>query len=88
MAFYTYVLYSEGFDRFYYGQTGNLHSRLEKHNSGKVPSTATYLPWCLYAYKEFDSRSEAFIMEKKLKNLKSRLRVSDFIKSNGFIVIL
>jgi putative endonuclease len=87
MTYYTYILYSDKFDRFYYGQTEVLKARIAKHNKGSVISTTRYLPWKLYAYIELESRSEALLMEKKLKNLKSRLRVSEFIKKHGFTLI-
>jgi len=86
MIFYTYVLYSEKFDAFYYGQTHDLDSRLAKHNSGLVKSSARYLPWKIYAYQEFPTRSAAFIMEKKLKNCKSRNCIKDLIIRHEFII--
>ena len=86
MVFYTYVLYSSKFDKFYYGQTSNLLERLVKHNSGLVKSSARYLPWEIYAYKEFLDRNGAFVCEKKLKNCKSRNKVSSFIQKNDFII--
>ncbi|MGE4288349.1 MAG: GIY-YIG nuclease family protein [Salinivirgaceae bacterium] len=88
MPFYTYILFSQNFDRFYYGQTENLSARLEYHNSGKVASTAPYIPWALFAYKQVDSRADAIKFEKKLKNLKSRKRVAAFIIKNDFIKVL
>ena len=88
MPFFTYILYSRNFDRFYYGQTENLSARLDTHNSGKVASTAPYIPWLLFAYKELPSRPDALKMEKKLKNLKSWDRVAAFIGKNDFIKVL
>jgi putative endonuclease len=87
MTYYTYILYSDKFDRFYYGQTEDLQARIDKHNKGTVISTAQYLPWKLYAYIKLNSRSEALLMEKKLKNLKSRLRIAQFINKHGFSII-
>jgi predicted GIY-YIG superfamily endonuclease len=43
--YYTYVLYSKTFHRLYVGQTSNLSTRLEEHNSGKTKSTKHYIPW-------------------------------------------
>ncbi len=80
MTYYTYILYSNKFDRFYYGQSEDINARLAKHNSGKVVSTAKYMLWVLYAYKQYDTRSAAMKTEKALKNLKSRKRVAEFIK--------
>ncbi len=87
MAYYTYILYSEKFDHYYYGQTQDLEDRISKHNSGFVKSSARYLPWKLYAYKEFSTRGEAFSMERKLKNCKSRMRMQEFIARQKFAIL-
>ncbi len=55
MRYYIYILYSEKFDKYYYGQTNDLKERLIKHNSKKVNSTAKYSPWIIFAYKELKS---------------------------------
>ncbi len=67
--FYTYILYSEAHDRFYIGQTENLTNRLNFHNSGHVRSTKLFAPWIIIGFIEKETRSEAMILEKKLKNL-------------------
>ena len=85
MRYYTYILYSPGHDQFYYGQTQDLESRLEKHNHGQVRSTKRYVPWVLYAYLELSSRSESMAMEKKLKNLHGKERLHDFITRQHFV---
>jgi putative endonuclease len=74
--YYVYVLYSEKHDRIYIGQTNNLKIRIAKHNSGKVKSTKSHLPWKLIHSEEFPSRSKAMIRERELKSHKGR----DFIK--------
>ena len=87
MSYFTYILYSEKFDEFYYGQTQNLDTRVIKHNAGYVKSTARYAPWRLIAYKESMTRSEAFLMERALKNCKSRDIVSEFIVRKKFVIV-
>src|SRR5258708_6738922 len=77
-TYYTYILYSEKFDRHYIGQTNNLESRLSRHNNKFEKSTSPYAPWKLLWSKELPSRREAMILEKKLKNLNS-MRLSAFI---------
>ena len=42
------------------------------------------MPWELFAYKDCESRSEAMLFEKKLKNLKSRSKLFEFIKKYKF----
>ncbi|MBT8306855.1 MAG: GIY-YIG nuclease family protein [Maribacter sp.] len=69
MAYYVYILYSETFDRFYKGQTGDLEDRLRRHNNGIELSTKAYRPWILVWYTTAKSRSEAMRLERKLKHL-------------------
>jgi putative endonuclease len=77
--FFVYILYSESFQRFYVGQTNNVEMRLARHNSGQVGSTKPYRPWNLVWFCEKPNRSEAVILENKLKNL-SKARIEDFIR--------
>ncbi len=67
--FYTYILYSKQFNRFYIGQSQNIDERLAFHNAGHVKSTKPFLPWEMIGFIEKESRSEATILERKLKNL-------------------
>ncbi|MCB0819876.1 MAG: GIY-YIG nuclease family protein [Bacteroidetes bacterium] len=66
-----YILFSKQNNRYYIGQTADLPARLERHNSGLVPSTRPYLPWDLLLNIPKPNRSEAVILERKLKNLNS-----------------
>ena len=72
MNYFTYILHSESCGRFYIGQTQNLEKRLNRHNAGHVRSTKACKPWDLVWYKSFDTRSEAFQLESKLKSFKKR----------------
>ena len=83
--YFTYILYSIKLDKFYYGFTSDLSKRLDHHNAGRVKSTKAYLPWTLAWYQIFNNRSAAMERERKLKNLKSRKRVSLYVKANGLI---
>ncbi len=67
--YFVYILYSKQFDRYYIGQTNDILQRINIHNSAKVPSTASYIPWEPIGYIEKENRSQAMILEKKLKNL-------------------
>ena len=80
MKTYTvYINYSENFDKYYIGQTENFESRILLHNSGLVKSTSSYVPWVNVLLIEKSSRSEAMVLEKKLKNL-NRARLLQFIE--------
>lgn len=77
--FYVYILKSEFFDRYYIGQTDNVKNRIIYHNNGYVKSTAPYVPWVLIFFVEKANRSDAVLLERKLKNL-NRHRLEEFIK--------
>jgi putative endonuclease len=78
-TFHTYILYSETANRYYIGQTEDLEDRLRRHNSGYEKATAPYAPWKLELAIPKPSRSEAVILESKLKNL-NKTRVKAFIE--------
>lgn len=67
--FFVYILYSEKGNRYYIGQTNDVEARLHRHNSGYEKSTSPYVPWKLLCKIEKPNRSEAMILERKLKNL-------------------
>lgn len=77
-SYFTYILYSSKFDRYYIGQTSDFEKRLERHNSGYENATAPYAPWKMVWYTQKFTRSEAVLLEKKRKNL-NRLRLESFI---------
>jgi putative endonuclease len=63
----TYILYSSKLNKYYTGQTIDLHKRIEEHNRGKTRFSASGLPWILVFSKNFESRSEAIMLENKIK---------------------
>ena len=67
MKFSTYILYSFSLKKFYIGQTNNLVDRLKRHNLKLVKSTKHGAPWQIVYSKGFLSRSEAVILESKIK---------------------
>ena len=74
--FYTYVLYSEKFDKIYVGSTSGIEKRIASHNEGKSGYTKKYIPWKLIYYEEFTTRSSAMKKEKEMKTHQGR----DFIR--------
>ncbi len=62
-----YILYSEVSSRYYVGQTADIKKRLKRHNSKKVRSTKSGVPWRIVLQLETSTRSEAMILEKKIK---------------------
>ena len=78
MKFYVYILYSESLNSFYKGHTNNIVDRVRRHNSGIEKYTKKGLPWTLIWYALKDSKSEAYQLEIKLKNL-SKCKTIEFI---------
>ena len=77
--FHVYILYSKKLDKYYKGSTSDLLERLRRHNAGCEKATKPGCPWLLIAsFPKFD-RSQAVILERKLKNL-SRDRLKGFIE--------
>ena len=78
MPFHVYILYSPSTNRVYRGQTQDLQERLRRHNAGMEPSTKIGKPWTLLWQTPKSSRSDAYRLETKLKNL-SRERTLQFM---------
>jgi len=76
--YYTYILYSHSTKLFYKGSTNNLSERLHRHNSGYEKATKNGAPWILLWHAEKANRSEAQLLEFKLKNL-SQVRTFEFM---------
>src|SRR5690606_661840 len=64
---YVYILFSEIRSEYYVGQTTDIEKRLKRHNAGVVPSTKRGVPWTLTLQIQVGSRSEAVVLEKKIK---------------------
>jgi len=81
MCYYVYILYSKSLDVFYKGQTNDLSDRIHRHNLRQEKATLCGVPWVLIWCTKKQSRSEAVILERKLKNL-SKKRLVEFIKKH------
>ncbi|MBK7426677.1 MAG: GIY-YIG nuclease family protein [Saprospiraceae bacterium] len=79
MPYSSYILYSPSKDRYYIGHTQDPLKRLTEHNCRYEKSTAPYIPWTLIGFIEKQSKSEAYVLEMKLKNL-NRPDLQRFIK--------
>ena len=62
-----YILYSEKRSRYYVGQTSDINKRLKRYNQGLVSSTKSGLPWKIVLQQIVFNRSEALILERKIK---------------------
>jgi predicted GIY-YIG superfamily endonuclease len=64
-----YVLQSEAEPtRYYTGLTSNLRSRLDDHNAGRCPHTATGRPWRIDMIVKFSDECRAVAFETYLKS--------------------
>jgi putative endonuclease len=78
LKYNVYILFSNGHNKYYNGQTQNIEVRLARHNNAFEKATSPYIPWEIVCIIEKDSRSQAIILEKKLKNL-NRIKLVSFI---------
>jgi putative endonuclease len=65
--FYLYILGSTKDKELYIGSTNNLKKRLLEHNSGKVLSTQSRVPFKLLYYEAYQTESEARDRESRIK---------------------
>jgi putative endonuclease len=66
---YVYLLQSESHPaERYVGLTGDLKTRLAKHNAGEVPHTSKFRPWALRTYTAFLTKEQAADFERYLKS--------------------
>lgn len=69
---YVYVLKSKKDNNLYIGCTEDLNRRLVYHNSGKVRSTKSRLPFELLYFEEYYDKYEAFYKERFYKTIKGK----------------
>jgi putative endonuclease len=68
MGCYVYILWSEGLKKFYIGQTSDLENRLREHNAGEGKFSKLGKPWKLVFHQLCATRSEAVMLEKRIKS--------------------
>jgi predicted GIY-YIG superfamily endonuclease len=62
---YVYILRSlQTPERFYVGVTGDLRSRLKRHNAGEVSHTSKFAPWEIKTYVAFSDEGQAHAFER------------------------
>jgi putative endonuclease len=80
---YLYILESLTNERFYIGVANDPEERLLAHNAGYNRSTKPYLPYKMIFKISFETKSLAMERERKLKNLKSRKKILEWIAKNS-----
>ena len=68
MKFVVYILYSSSLEKYYVGSTADFAKRIAEHNSGKGNFTSKGVPWIKVKVIDCSTRSEAVILEKKIKS--------------------
>jgi putative endonuclease len=69
--YYTYILRSPQFKRYYIGSSGDISKRLSGHNAGNTPSTKPFRPWVLLYSEAFGTLHEARRRELEIKAWKN-----------------
>ena len=82
MNYTTYIIESENTGMLYIGQTEDLERRWHRHNNGGSKFTKGKGPWKLLYFIEFKSRSDAVLLERKLKKFKNPNKVREWIKNH------
>ncbi len=68
MIFVVYILYSSSLEKYYVGSTADFAKRIVEHNSGKGNFTSKGVPWVEVKVIDCVSRSEAVVLERKIKS--------------------
>ena len=74
---FVYILFSDTRSKYYVGQTADIDKRLKRHNEGLVPSTRGGIPWKLVLQIEVLSRSEAVVLERRIKKRGAKRFIDD-----------
>ena len=76
----TYILFSESAERYYTGSCDDLNKRFNRHNSSGVPSTTYGAPWILVWHQKLPTRSDARMLESKIKKRGAKRFLEDLSK--------
>jgi putative endonuclease len=82
MGYFVYILKSANSVDYYKGFTENPGNRLIQHNSDECKTTARKGPWQMVYLKEFATKREALIEERRVKKL-NRLSLERMIDSDS-----
>jgi len=83
MPFFVYILRSKSKDRYYIGQSDNMESRMEFHNTGKSRYTSIANDWSIVYTEEYATRREARKRENEIKRKKSRIYVEWLVSASS-----
>ena len=75
-----YILRSDKDGRYYVGSTSDLERRILNHNSGRVKSTKSGIPWKIMYDELHISLSDARSRESQIKGWKKRIMIEKLIR--------
>jgi putative endonuclease len=67
--YFSYILKSLKDNRYYYGSCEDLEKRLQMHNTKKVRSTKSRVPFVIHYFEQHNSRAEAQQREYYFKSI-------------------
>jgi len=79
--YFAYILKSIKDNKYYYGSCEDLNKRLLMHNTGKVRSTKSRIPFIVHYVEEFESRADAQKREYCFKSINGFI----WLKTNKII---
>jgi putative endonuclease len=82
MAYFVYILQSEKDGSYYIGHTSDLERRVERHNQGRSGYTKGKLPWKLVYHEAYDSKGQAMIREREIKDKRNRQYILGLVRTS------
>lgn len=82
MKYFLYILRSLKDGSFYVGTTGDLGSRIERHNAGRSAYTKSRRPWELIYSEAHADRASALKREREIKLRKSKDYIAGLVRTS------
>jgi putative endonuclease len=80
--YFVYILHSLKDGSYYYGITSCIENRWLRHNNYFEKYTREKGPWRMIWCAPKQTRGDALVLERKLKNMKSSKQIQQFIEMN------
>jgi len=82
MSYSVYILKSLSSNKYYIGSSVNPQQRLLYHNSIEKGFTSRFRPWIIVYQKQYETKEQALIAERKIKSWKSKKMIEKLISGN------
>jgi len=79
MSYSVYILKSLSSNKYYIGSSDNPQRRLLYHNSFEKGFASRFRPWIIVYQKQYETKEQALIVERKIKSWKSRKMIEKLI---------